>query len=171
MPDGGYLYTDADADFEIEQDESYTRMASLVKRIDISPEAGYNDFRTTSAEFLQMPIRRMSKFTKRMMQSVNYAEVAQRRQNNYNCLRQHLGGRQLDEGEVPMIFPYESTEGQGLRKQLIERKVFVAKYWPNVDEWAGDTALETWMANHILPLPIDQRYDEEDMGRIVQTIK
>ena len=170
VPDGGYLYTDADADFEIEQDESYTRMASLVKRIDISPEAGYNDFRTTSVEFLQMPIRRMSKFTKRMMQSVNYAEAAQRRQNNYNCLRQHLGGRQLDEGEVPMIFPYESTEGQGLRKQLIERKVFVAKYWPNVDEWAGDTALETWMANHILPLPIDQRYDEEDMERINSTI-
>lgn len=49
--------------------------------------------------------------------------------------------------------------------------MFVAKYWPNVDEWAGEEAMETWMANHILPLPIDQRYDEEDMKRIADLIK
>lgn len=171
VPDGGYLYTDADTDFEIEQDESYTRMASLVKRIDISPEAGYNDFRTTSAEFLQMPIRRMSKFTKRMMQGIDYGSVAQRRLDNYNVLCKHLGGRQLNYGEVPMIFPFESEQGQKLRTTLIANKVFVAKYWPNVDEWAGEDALETWMANHILPLPIDQRYGKEDMERIIKIIK
>ena len=54
---------------------------------------------------------------------------------------------------------------------LIANKVFVAKYWPNVDEWAGKDALETWMANYILPLPIDQRYGKEDMERIIQILK
>lgn len=171
VPDGGYLYTDTYAKFEIEQDESYTRMDSLVKRIDLSPEAGYDDFHKTSAEFHVLPIRRMSKFTKRMMQGIDYWNVAQRRLDNYNYLRHHLGGRQLCYGEVPMVFPYESEQGQELRKKLIANKVFVAKYWPNVDEWAGENALETWMANHILPLPIDQRYDEKDMERIVKLIK
>lgn len=169
VPDGGYLYTGAEADFEIEQDESYTRIDSLVKRIDLSPEAGFADFH--KIKFRDMPIRRMSKFTKRMMQSIDYGVVAQRRLDNYNFLCSYLGGRQLNYGEVPMIYPYVSEQGQELRKKLIANRVFVAKYWPNVDEWAGAEATETWMANHILPLPIDQRYDEKDMERIVKIIK
>lgn len=170
VPDGGYLYTDAKIDFELEQDESYTRMESLVKRIDLSPEAGYDDFHRTSEEFHHIPIRRMSNFTKRMMQGINYGYAAQQRLDNYNFLRKHLGGRQLNFGEVPMVFPFESEQGQELRKMLIAKKVFVAKYWPNVDEWAGEDALETWMANHILPLPIDQRYGKDDMERILNII-
>lgn len=170
VPDGGYLYTDAKIDFDLEQDESYTRMESLVKRIDLSPEAGYDDFHRTSEEFHHIPIRRMSNFTKRMMQGINYGYAAQQRLDNYNFLRKHLGGRQLNFGEVPMVFPLESEQGQELRKMLIAKKVFVAKYWPNVDEWAGEDALETWMANHILPLPIDQRYGKDDMERILNII-
>jgi hypothetical protein len=171
VPDGGYLYTDAKADFEVEQDVSYTRMDSLVKRIDLSPEAGYEDFHTTEALFQDMPIRRMSRFTRRMMRGIDYVAVAQRRRDNYNTLRNHLGGRELCPGEVPMVFPFETEQGQDLRRWLIANKVFVAKYWPNVDEWAGKDAVETWMANHLLPLPVDQRYGEEDMKRIVELIK
>ena len=171
VPDGGYLYTDAQADFAIAQDESYTRMSSLVKRIDISPEAGFQDFHDISSIFHEMPIRKMSNFTKRMMGGIDYEHAARRRIGNYNTLQQQLGGRKLNFGEVPMVFPYTSEAGQELRRNLIANKVFVAKYWPNVDEWAGEHSLETWMANHILPLPIDQRYGEEDMERIVKLIK
>lgn len=171
VPDGGYLYTDAQADFAIAQDESYTRMSSLVKRIDISPEAGFQDFHDISSIFHEMPIRKMSNFTKRMMGGIDYEHAARRRIDNYNTLQQQLGGRKLYFGEVPMVFPYTSEAGQELRRNFIANKVFVAKYWPNVDEWAGVHALETWMANHILPLPIDQRYGSEDMERIVKIIR
>lgn len=170
VPDGGYLYTDAIADFEVEQDESYLRMDSLIKRIDLSPEAGYEDFHRVSALFHDMPTRRMSKLTKRLMQSINYERVVQQRVDNYNTLRAALGGRELKCGEVPMIFPYESAEGQQLRQHLIANKVFVAKYWPNVDEWTEEDTAERWMANHVLPLPIDQRYNNEDMNRIIEII-
>ena len=171
VPDGGYLYTDAQADFAIAQDESYTRMSSLVKRIDISPEAGFQDFHDISSTFHEMPIRKMSNFTKRMMGGIDYEHAVRCRIDNYNTLQQQLGGRKLNFGEVPMVFPYTSEAGQELRRNLIANKVFVAKYWPNVDEWAGEHALETWMANHILPLPIDQRYGSEDMERIVKIIR
>lgn len=171
VPDGGYLYTDAQADFEIVPDESYMRMNSLIKRIDISPEAGFQDFHNISSTFHEMPIRKMSNFTKRMMGGIDYERAARRRIDNYNTLKRQLGGRMLNYGEIPMIYPYTSEAGQKLRQNLIDYKVFVAKYWPNVDEWAGENSLETWMANHILPLPIDQRYGREDMERIVQIIR
>lgn len=171
VPDGGYLYTDAKADFEIAQDESYTRMNSLVKRIDLSPEAGFQDFHAASAEFHEMPMMRMSNFTKRMMCGIDYECAARRRIDNYNALRQQLGGRMLGYGEIPMIFPYTSEAGQELRCNLIANKVYVAKYWPNVAEWAGEHSIEAWMTNHILPLPIDQRYGKEDMERIIKLIE
>lgn len=171
VPDGGYLYTDGIADFEVEQDESYLRMDSLIKRIDLSPEAGYEDFHRVSALFHNMSIRRMSKLTKRLMQSIDYERAALQRMDNYNTLRDSLGGRELKYGEVSMIFPYESVEGQQLRQRLIANKVFVAKYWPNVDEWTEEDTVERWMTNYVLPLPIDQRYDKEDMNRIIEIIK
>lgn len=171
VPDGGYLYTDAEPRLALPQDESHQRMDALVKRIDCSAESGYADFHTISAGFHNMPIRKMSKFTQRMMQSIDYEAVAQRRINNYNYLRERLNGTPLRQGQVPMIYPYETLGGQQLRKKLIDSKVFVAKYWPNVEEWAGAESTETWMANHILPLPIDQRYNEMDMERIITLIK
>lgn len=171
VPDGGYLYTDAIADFEIEQDESYGRMDSLTKRIDLSPEAGYDDFHKVSASFHNMPIRRMSNLTKRLMHSIDYERVAQQRIDNYNTLRRSLGGRELHYGEVPMIFPYISEQGAILRNHLIQHKIFVAKYWQNVLEWTKEDAVETTMVNNTLPLPIDQRYGKEDMERIIDLIK
>ena len=104
------------------------------------------------------------------MQSIDYERVVQQRIENYNTLRATPGGRELKYDEVPMIFPYESAEGQELRKHLILNKVFVAKYWPNVDEWTEEDTVERWMANHVLPLPIDQRYNNEDMNRIIEII-
>ncbi len=171
VPDGGYVYTDAKADFDIGQDVSYMRMDSLVKRIDLSPEEGYDDFRKCSEEFHLLPIRHMSRFTKRMMQSIDYNDVTQRRRTNYEYLRQTLGGKTLSNGDVPMIFPHMVKDGQALRRYLIQNKIFVAKYWPNVDEWAGENSVETLMANNILPLPIDQRYGVKDMKYIIDKIQ
>lgn len=171
VPDGGYLYTDVKADFNILKDESWQRMDSLTKRIDLSPEAGYDDFHRVSGLFHEMPIRKMSKLTARLMRSIDYERVAQRRIDNYNILCDRLGGRRLVYGEVPMVFPYVTEAGQELRKHLIANKVFVAKYWPNVEQWASEDSMEVWIANHILPLPIDQRYDEEDMNIIIELVQ
>lgn len=106
VPDGGYLYTDAKAEFDLEQDVSYTRMDSLLKRIDLSPEEGYDDFRKCSEMFRTLPIRYMSKFTKRMMASIDYQDATQKRRRNYEFLHRSLGGQKLSPGDVPMIFPY-----------------------------------------------------------------
>jgi hypothetical protein len=155
----------------MEQDTSYLRMDSLVKRIDLSPEEGYDDFRRCSEEFHSLPVRHMSKFTRRMMGSIDYDAVAKARRENYKVLLQALGGMSLPDGAVPMIFPYVAENGGELRKRLIQHKIFVAKYWPNVDDWADESAVETWMANNVLPLPIDHRYGEVDMQRIIKLVK
>lgn len=170
VPDGGYLYTNALVDFDIEIDESYSRLDSLVKRIDLSPEDGYRDFRICSERFRDLSIRYMSRLTRRLMASIDYEGVAKKRRANYELLQMALGGTPLSDGIVPMIFPYKVKDGPKKRKYLINNGIFVAKYWPNVEMWTGKDAIETSMANNILPLPIDQRYDKEDMEKIIMEI-
>lgn len=68
-----------------------------------------------------------------------------------------------------MVYPYW-TNDDSLRKKLIDNRIYVAKYWPNVMEWSTPCELEYELAFHILPLPIDQRYCEEEMNGIIELI-
>lgn len=174
VPDGAYLYTDKLMDIELEQDQSYERMFSLTKRIDLSPEAGYQDFRDTSKALVGQPIKRMSKLTQRMMQGIAYEAVAQRRRANYQLLYKALGKENnlelpLEDDAVPMVYPYLVPK-KGLREKLIENKVFVARYWPSVLECTTPDDIDYLLAFQMQPLPIDQRYDEKDMERIIKII-
>lgn len=175
VPDGAYLYTNKMLDIELEQDESYERFASLLKRIDISPEAGYSDFREVSKSLIGQPIKRMSKLTERLMQSIDYDDVAKKRGENFMqlhnalCDSNHLN-LPLDVDTVPMVYPYMVSQ-EGLREKLIENKIFVARYWPNVLDWTEKGSIDYQFTEQMLPIPIDQRYDIEDMNRIIKNIE
>ena len=175
VPDGAYLYIGQLLDMELEQDQSYERMLSLTKRIDLSPEAGYQDFRDTSKALVGQPIKRMSKLTQRMMLGIDYESVAQRRRANYQLLHEALGKENnlelpLEDDAVPMAYPY-LVPVKGLREKLIENKVFVARYWPSVLECTTKDDIDYLLAYQMQPLPIDQRYGEVEMKRIIEIIK
>ncbi len=174
VADGAYLYTDKLLDEEFVQDESYDRMAHLLKRIDLSAEQGFADFRKVDDGLDNQPIRRMSKLTQRIMLSVDYAAAAKKRRENYLKLHEVLGEENdlqltLDEDAVPMVYPFLAPI-KGLREKLIENKVFVARYWPNVLDWTTEKEIEYLLAYQMQPLPIDQRYGIGDMKRIIDLI-
>jgi hypothetical protein len=174
VPDGAYLYTDHLLDVELEQDQSYERMDSLTKRIDLSPEAAYADFRAQSNQLKNNPIRTMSRLTRRLMASIDHDEVARRRVANYRQLHAALGEKNgiylpLANDAVPMVYPF-LTDDDTLRKRLIDNKIYVAQYWPNVLDWCNEGCTDYSLTQHLLPIPIDQRYDAADMERIIQLI-
>ena len=174
VPDGAYLYTEKLLDIELEQDLSFERMDSLTKRIDISPEAGYQDFRHTSKSLVGQPIKRMSKLTQRMMKGIDYESIAQRRRTNYQLLHEALGKENnielpLEDDAVPMVYPY-LVPFKGIREKLIESKIFIARYWPCVLECTTSYDLDYHLAYQMQPLPIDQRYGEEEMKHIIELL-
>ena len=174
VPDGAYLYTDKLLDVEFERDKSYDRMAHLMKRIDLSAEEGYKDFRRADDGLDNQPILRMSKLTERLMQSIDYDVIAKKRRANFMqlhnalCDSNHLN-LPLEDDVVPMVYPYMVAK-EGLRDKLIANKIFVARYWPNVLDWTEKGSVEYLLTEQMLPLPIDQRYDEEDMKYIINII-
>jgi hypothetical protein len=174
VPDGAYLYCDQDLDADLEEDHSWERMTHLLKRIDVSAEAAYADFREQSVKLKNNPIRKMSSMTHRIMSSIDYSGVAERRRQNYQQLDKALGNKNgmsltLFAGDVPMIYPFLTTNKQ-LRERLIDNKIYVARYWPNVLNWCDKKDIDYQLSTQLLPLPIDQRYGEEDMKRVIELI-
>ena len=174
VPDGAYLYCDQELDADMEQDYSWERMAHLLKRIDVSAEDAYADFRETEGRLNNNPIKNMSPLTHRIMSSIDYSAVAERRRQNYQLLGKALGNKNgmsltLSACEVPMIYPFLTTNRQ-LRQRLIDNKIYVARYWPNVLDWCDKKDIDYQLSTQLLPLPIDQRYGEEDMKRIIELI-
>ena len=175
VADGAYLYTEKLLDDIFVPDESYDRMTHLLKRIDLSAEQGFWDFRKADDSLGNQPIRNMSKLTQRILQSIDNEEVAQRRRENYQLLHKALSAQNnleltLDDDAVPMVYPF-LVPIKGLREKMIESRVFVARYWPNVLEWTTVDDLEYRLAIQMQPLPVDQRYGEEEMKTIIGLIE
>ena len=175
VSDGAYLYTDAKADFEIEQDVSYERMSFLLKRLDLGAEAGYADYQEQRKRLVEQPIKRMSNLTDKLMKGIDYQSVAQRRRDNYRYLHQHLGetnqlSLDLDEEAVPMVYPYLSKD-EMLKQKLIEERIYVPTYWSNVLEWISEKDFECLLVRNACFLPIDQRYGTGEMERMINFIQ
>ena len=109
------------------------------------------------------------------MQSIDYDAAARKRRENYQMLHEELGEENnlvlsLEDDAVPMVYPFLASI-KGLREKLIENKIFVARYWPNVLDWTTDKDIENLLAYQMQPLPIDQRYSVDDMNRIIDISK
>lgn len=172
VADGGYLYIDKKLEIELDQDYSYERMSHLLKRIDVSAEFGYDDFKINSKVLVDNPILKMSKLTSEILSFIDYDSVKSKRIENYLYLESKLKDQNLiylplNNNDVPMVYPY-LTNDIALKQKLIANKIFVATYWPNVMDWTKEEDLEYKLTNNLLPLPIDQRYGIKDINKLIE---
>lgn len=175
IPDGGIAYANNSTSFELPKDHSYDRCAHLLKRHDLTSIDGYNDFKDSSHKIAMSSLSMMSNLTWGMLSSLDYKYIKERRFSNFALLHTHLAFSNelkipsLNYFACPMVYPYY-TKDLELRKHLISNQVFVATYWPNVLELCKEGDIEYNLCKNIIPIPIDQRYDEEDMERIIKLI-
>lgn len=171
--DGGYAYSQVETQLDIPDSVSYDRMGYLLKRIDTSAEEAFADYKA-SCHLGGLPVSKMSKITKRILEGIDYQEVAMRRRRNYEILDLALSKTNkfcFDLSDaVPLVYPYY-CEDKSLRAKLIANKIYVAQYWPNVLEWCKEKDLEYELTTKVIPLPIDQRYGENEMDYIIKIIK
>ena len=176
IPDGGIAYMDKPIDIsEYEQDCSFDRCSHLLKRIDLGAGAGYADFKNNSSKLKNQPIKQMSKLTRVLLNAIDFKKIRSKRRENFAILHSLLSSSnkfKLDSLEsiaCPMVYPY-MTDDESIRQRLIDNKVFVATYWPNVSEWCECGTTEFQLARTMIPLPIDQRYTEEALIEIFKLL-
>ena len=174
LPDGGLAICDKKANKDFAQSTSFDLCAHLLKRHDVGASDAYADFQKNDATLVGQPIQKMSKLTEALMGNINYDLVRQKRLENFAVLHNALADKNelkldLSPDDVPMVYPF-LTSANGLREKLIQNKVYVAQYWPEIELVCPADSFELYLQSHLLPLPMDQRYDVGDMNRILEII-
>ncbi len=168
VPDGSYLKCNKILNKDFEQDISYKRSLFLLKRHDLGANAAYNDFQLSEATFeLNKNIKLMSNLTCNLLKGIDYDFIKQRRLQNFKIYDEILKSSnelkiKLDCDDIPMVYPY-LIKKEGLREKLIQNKIYIAKYWAPLE----DNLFESNFQKFLLPLPLDQRYNEEDIKRVI----
>lgn len=128
----------------------------------------------------------MGDFSKRFLGDLDVAELKQRRRENYRYLLEHLKNTEslapvfpeLSETVVPLYLPlYAQSEDSRNRLQIMlrEKAIYAPIVWPNFDsikglELKGIAKAVEWIYAHTLSLPLDQRYNLEDMAAIAEVL-
>ena len=176
VPDGGIAFIGEKIDMaQYPVDCSWDRCSHLLKRLDINAGAGYADFKVNSHMLINQPIRQMSNLTRALLSSIDFERIKKIRRNNFSFLHERLGAsnKLLLDGfgsNCPMVYPY-CTDDENLRKKLIDNRIFVATYWPNVLNWCNVDKLENFLTKNIIPIPIDQRYEKYDMEHLLNIME
>lgn len=174
VSDGAYLSTEAQLTENNISDYSAERMKHILGRYEQDAGTYYKDMLANAAKYDGMEIRQMSRLTQNLLKAVDYDSAKERREQNYQILRELLPSENIFNEiipEGPFAYPYFHTNGSELRRRLATKKIFVPTYWKNIIENSEKNSLEyTWAAN-ILPLPCDQRYDAEDMKYMAAVVR
>lgn len=175
VPDGGLVICKKRLNDIFDTDISYDSCMHLLKRVDLGANAGYSDFLKNENALMERYIKQISLLTKAIMGNIDYDFARRQRIKNFKELHTVLAkynGIQIDmaKDDVPMVYPFR-TENVRLYKHLIDNNVFVAKYWSMETDGCMDSVRAQCMANTIIPLPIDQRYDQKDMKKILKIME
>lgn len=147
----------------------------LLMRHDLGAEAGYEAFHEAGARISARQPQLMSRLTERLLRSIDYDGIRQRRTANFRYLHTHLAATNLLNlsatglGACPMVYPYLTADTR-LRERLIAERVFCARYWPGVLSDCAPGSWEHTLASRLVALPIDQRYGEAEMRRILSLV-
>lgn len=173
VADGAFLYTDAPAPNALPTDESYQRMGFLLGRYERPASEFYAEYVQNNRLFRDEPAKRMSRLTQNLLRGIDYAYVRERRTENFMYLHERLGQYNRLSLRVPegaFMYPLYVEHGAEIRKRLQRAKLYIPTLWPNVlaAGHPGETAYD--MADNILPLPVDQRYDLKDMEYLYREV-
>ena len=170
VSDGAYLATTARIGRELPVDESWDKMRFVLGRYERPASEFYTESSNNNVRFRSQDIHVMSPITRNLMRAIDYDRTLEQRKRNYAYLRRELDGiNQLDLVDPfgPFMYPLLLPNGRDLRKPMQQRKLYISMLW---DHAANEPGIAGRYAHDILPLPVDQRYDERDMEHMVSVL-
>lgn len=173
---GSYLYTDLDTDdlSSYAIDTAFDKASITIGRLEKGASLFYDEFQKNEERLRGIPIKRMSLFDANIMKSIDYEKIITIRKNNFIFLNKQLKAKnQLNIKNFAGLFMYPLLidNGAEIKEKLISRKVYIPTLWPGVSEFDGINNFEKDLANNLVLLPIDQRYNRKDMCYILSIIK
>lgn len=172
VPDGGFTYCNKKINTKLMTSKSYNLCIHLLKAYDKGYNESYINFLKNELEIDKMPLEKISNLTKSLLSNINYNKCKNIRLRNFNILDNILKDTNklkinLEYDDVPMFYPYLTSNM--LLHNKIKNNIFYTECWPQIDKFLSED--ELYLKNNIILLPIDQRYNEKDMQKILDIIK
>ncbi|MDE7198671.1 MAG: UDP-2,4-diacetamido-2,4,6-trideoxy-beta-L-altropyranose hydrolase [Lachnospiraceae bacterium] len=195
VPDGGFVASDLPLSSEIlleGDDYAKERLIPLVQKWEYLRDENLpeEERQGRKSEFLTKNrsleaeldrfegVRAMSRLSVHILTKADEEAARQARAENYSYLYEKIDDMKRlwpillkEKGEAPLYFPVYAKERDKMQGFLAERGVYAPVLWPvgeqNRDELQGD---EAYIYEHMLALPIDQRYGAAEMERIAQIL-
>ena len=174
VADGAYLIGQDLEAVDLIQDKSGSRSLFLLKSFENGTNDCYQEYLDAMDDLTSSGIRRMSSLTHAILCSADYPEIIARRKKNYAVLVRRFEKineyRTDPDDDSPIAYPLVISN-PSIREKLIRNRIYVPQWWkailqePKANEW------EKTLSEYLLPLPMDQRYSEEDMEHMASLIE
>ncbi|WP_313700489.1 hypothetical protein [Pantoea sp.] len=172
VPDGGLLKTKADLKASIEDsDMNLDKCRHLFERLLDKRDVAYMHYVSAEKKFEDLTPKKISALTEMILDYTDINRVSDIRMRNFNYYNSKLAEyNQLDLSMeyAPLCYPF--LPKKNIPKELLVKKnIFLPTYWK--DALIRDVNdFESMLINSALFLPLDQRYDFEDLDFVIDTI-
>ena len=114
----------------------------------------------------------MSILAKRILESIEYESVKKIRKQNFKIYDSCFGKINIIKAEVESVpYMYPLNVGKSKKKELVGEKIYVPTLWSGTLDDSFKGTLEYKLSDETLFLPVDQRYNDEDIIYICKTVK
>ncbi len=179
-PDGAYVIGDGAEEYYNEYEQGYSSDTALflLQRIEYGCEGKTYENRSKNEERIDGEnIKKMSALTKTILDGADYDLIKTKRRRNFNYARILLDsmnkinvGNYIDDNIVPMVYPL-LVEDDGLLSRMLDKKHFQGHWWSYLCGIMPNDSFENYVSKYMIPITIDQRYDENDIDYIYSIIK
>ncbi len=174
VPDGGYLIT-AKADNEevkLETDFSSEHMDFCITSVEYGTALSYASKKQNDVRIANNP-RKMSVMTQKILQNADYERIKQSRRSNFEVIDKMLGQyNQFDLRSCHFIpYYYPLFLDMPIQDRLVKKGVYSPVLWNELFDNRYHGSIEQKYASNIAFLPLDQRYNEDDMMDMCERVK
>ncbi len=184
VPDGGIVITANNAQFPHSNlypapaDWFLLALKASARRAEFDRFGGDRDwfemFQSAESSGPREPCR-MSDLSAALLQIIDWAIIKKRRRRNYEFLLSKLSELaifpDLPRDVVPLGFPIRVRNRDRVRRLLFNERIYPPVHWDIAELVPKEFAASHLLAREIMTLPCDQRYNAEDMRRIVARLK
>lgn len=170
VPDGAYLHAPTSMELDAPRFQAVSFHHNILRSMGLQKEAfaAYQQYEGSLTSDVYM----MSTVSEGLLRGVDHAAVKAARRMNFLFLEEHLGSQNRLEFDrsasfVPFCYPFLPTRPVE-RKALHAVDLFIPHFWLDTLNRKGeDHVWEKHISTELLPLPIDHRYGQTDLIRLV----
>lgn len=184
VPDGGVLHAKKKISFQtghlLPSDEAafLAMLQAVVLRRDFDlfgENREWFDFFQKGEALFGANASPMSDVTRMLLMcGFDYDFIQTQRRNNYHVLAERLNQvalfPRLPDDVVPLGFPVSVPDRDIVRARLFEKEIFPPIHWDIRNIVPTDFIESHYLFRHIMTLPCDQRYDENDMNYLADCL-